>query len=79
MEYEMEPIKFVTADSHKHTMWPLCSLIVRCQILLWSGSARIHPGNKGKQENTVSAALLVHVSGGPTIGGMDGVEEMNAG
>ncbi len=49
----MEPIEFVTVDSHKHTQCgplPLCRLIVRCQILLWSGTARIHPGNKRKQK-----------------------------
>lgn len=47
----MEPIEFVTVDSHKHIWsgpWALCRLIVRCQILLWSGTARIHHGTRGK-------------------------------
>lgn len=78
MEYEMEPIEFVTVDSHTHTQLqcgpcPLCRLIVRCHILLWS--VVLPEFIVGIKESSPPRPCLQR----PAIGGMDGVEEMDAG
>lgn len=55
---------------------PLALLPVDCQILVWLGTVRAHPVEGGRKWKAEPAHPCLW---SPTIGGMDGVEEMDAG